>query len=53
MTLKDLLLILQKLLKLQSNGGSNYKQITSLLDLEATTYNCKQALKLYKQLSKD
>ena len=42
MTIADVYKMLQRISDLKIRGGKRYKEITHLLELEATTYNMKK-----------
>jgi len=50
MTLKELLTVLQSLQIKQGKGGKQYKDISYVFNLEATTHNGNEASKLLRQL---
>lgn len=50
MTLKDALTMLSLLDDLKNIGGKRFKEITRLLNMEATTYNTEEAAKMLKGL---
>ena len=50
MTIKQASEMLTTLLEMQYKGGKYYKDIASIMNLEATIYNCQKAAKLLYQL---